>query len=302
MQKEFGFSVAKMVILIACILLMTGSCSSSKNEGFAIYLTEQNIPPAQMPALSRVELKSMPIISLADVITYNAQTHELKLTGDAFDRIAHLEVPVQGKSFVVCVDRKPIYSGAFWTPISSIGYDGVTIWKPLYSQATKIVTLELGYPSSAFYAGEDPRNSPEVLSSIAQAGKLVDSLSITGVEKLPDSMKGYELYSWFEDSQWYFTLITGTNRNKTFEEIRTSGNFISETGWVKIRMSGVDALETALRKLPEGEDVVWLALPPSEPASTGYAGITIPPGPLTNSIKAYASSLGLNFTVQMPDD
>ncbi len=301
MQKEFGFSVAKMVILIVCVLLMTGSCSSSKTEGFAIYLTKGDIAPEQMFALSQVELKSLPIISLSDIITYNAQTHEIKLTADAFARIALLEVPVQGKSFVVCVDRKPIYSGAFWTPISSIGYDGVTIWKPLYSQATKIVTLELGYPSSTFYAGEDPRNNPEVLRSIAQAGKLLDKLSITGVDQLPDSMKGYELYSWFEDSQWYFTLITGTNRNKTSEEIRTSEDFVSETGWVKIRMSGVDALEAALRKLPKGEDVVWLAMPPPEPTSAGGFGITLPPSPVTNSIKAYASSLGLNFTVQTPE-
>jgi hypothetical protein len=236
-----------------------------------------------------------------DIVTYNAQTHELKLTASAFDRIAVLEVPVQGKSFVVCVDRKPIYSGAFWTPVSSIGYDGVTIWKPLDSQSPKVVTLELGYPSPTFYGGEDPRNNPEVLSSIAQAGKLVDKLSITGVDQLPDSMKGYELYSWFEDSQWNFTLITGTNRNKTFEEIRTSEDFISETGWVKMRMSGVDALETALRKLPKGEDIVWLAMLPPEPTSAGYVGITLPPGPVTNSIKAYASSLGLNFTVQTPE-
>lgn len=301
MQQLSGFPSAKIVIFIVCVLLMAASCSSAQHEGFAIYLTEGDIPPALMNTLSPVELETLPIISMNDIITYNVQTHELKLTGNAFDRIALLDVPVQGKSFVVCVDRKPIYSGAFWTPISSIGYDGVTIWKPLYSQEQKVVTLELGYPSSTFYGGEDPRNNPEVLRSIEGAGKLVNKLSIAGVDQLPHSVKGYELYSWSEDSQWYFTLITGTNRNKTVEEIRTSDDFISETGWVKIRMSGTDALETALSKLPEGEDIVWLAKLPPEPTPAGNADSTLPSRPVINRIKEYASSLDLNFIVQTPE-
>jgi len=32
-------------------------------------------------------------------------------------------------------------------------------------------------------------------------------------------MKGYELYSWQNGSNWNFTLITGTNRTKSFDEI-----------------------------------------------------------------------------------
>ena len=39
---------------------------------------------------------------------------------------------------------------------------------------------------------------------------------------LPHSMKGYELYSWYEESedQWFYTLVTGTNRLKTIEEFQ----------------------------------------------------------------------------------
>jgi hypothetical protein len=275
-------------------------CSTKSHEGFAIYLTKGDIPPAQMPALSHVDIAEQPIIGMDDILTYNAQTHELKLTTSAYEDISQLDVPVNGKSFVVCVDRRPVYWGAFWTPISSISFDGVTIWKPLSSQNPKVIKLELGYPSSSFYGGEDPRNNPEVIKSLEQAGKLITKLSITAVYELPRSMKGYELYSWSVDTQWHFTLITGTNRNKTQEEIISNEDFISEAGWVRIHVIGVDAIKTVLSKLPQNEHVLWLAGMRSEQTPQGGVNITLPEGPTIDSIKERAELCDLAFWVQTP--
>ena len=173
------------------IIVLLGGCTDSKGEGFAIYLTKEDTPPAQMPALSHIDIAEQPIIEMNDIISYSAKTHEITLTANAFDRISNLEVPVRGKSFVVCVDKKLIYWGAFWTPTSSISFDGVTIWKPLSSRDPKLIKLELGYPSSSFYEGKDPRNNAEVMESLEQAGKLPTMPSATTVEKLPHSMIGY---------------------------------------------------------------------------------------------------------------
>jgi hypothetical protein len=174
-RKLVGHANAKLIalIIVGAIIILSG-CKSSRDEDFAIYLTKEDIPPAQMEALSYVEIADQPIISLGDIIAYNAQTHELQLTDIAFERISQLEVPVRGKSFLVCVDKGPIYWGAIWTPLSSMSFDGVTIWKPLSSQESKVITLELGYPSSSFYHGEDPRNNAEVMKSLEQAGKLIN--------------------------------------------------------------------------------------------------------------------------------
>jgi hypothetical protein len=182
-------------VVVLCVLFMSSGCPTPDHEGFAIYLTKEDIPPSQMEALSHIDIADQPIISMGDIITYNAQTHELKLTDTGFERISQLEVPIEGKTFLVCVDRAPIYWGAFWTPISSMSFDGVTIWKPLSIQGPKVITLELGYPSSSYYVGEDLRNGPEILKSLEQAGKLIIKLSITDIDKLPHSMTGYELYS-----------------------------------------------------------------------------------------------------------
>jgi len=75
----------------------------------------------------------------------------------------------------------------------------------------------------------------------------------------PESMKGYELYSWQDGSQWKFSLLTGTNREKTLEEIKSTDTVLS----------GVDALTSALEKMPAGQFITWsaretLSFPPDE--------------------------------------
>ena len=281
---------------IICAVLLSSGCMLQNQEGFAVYLTEGDIPPESMPALDQVDIAKRPIISVDDVVTYNAQTHELKLTTDAYEDLMNLDVPVNGRSFVVCVDREPIYWGAIWTLLSSISFDGIIIRKPS-AEDTNVVALELGYPSSSFHQGEDPRNDSRIMESLERAGKLISNLSMEAVDELPHSMKGYELYSWLQDGEWHFTLITGTNRNKAFEEVISTEDFISETGWVNIHVVGVDAIKVALSKLREGEEVLWLrAFRGQEPQGT--VNITLPEGSIVDSVKKHATECGINLAVQ----
>jgi hypothetical protein len=290
----------KLVVVVVCILIIVISygsyVNSSKVKGFEIYLTQEDIPPAQMEALSHVELIDHPIISVKDIITYNAQTHEIKLTSNAYDRVLTLDVPVTGRSFMVCVDEEPIYWGAFWTPISSLSFDGVTIWQPYNTEEQKIIVIELGYPSSSYYSDEDPRNNRKVLESLEKDGKLITKLSLTLVDKLPHSMKGYELYSWEDIDQWHFTIITGTNRVKTVEEITSEEDFISETGWVNIHVVGVEAVKDVLIKLPQGESVFWC-----DELHIGqtmeHTDLRLPPKSMLDVILEHANSSGIELVI-----
>lgn len=75
---------------------------------------------------------------------------------------------------------------------------------------------------------------------------------------LPHFAKGYELYSWTQKGVWCFTLITGTNRQKTHDEITTGQNVLDRKyGWVKLTLRGVPALKAALARLPRGEWLFW---------------------------------------------
>jgi len=108
---------------------------------------------------------------------------------------------------------------------------------------------------------------------------------------LPQSMKGYELYSWQEQEAWHFTLITGTNRNKTVEEIKASENIESTDSWVKITVTGTDELKTLLARLPADENVFWVdgLIAPAE--------FDKPPAEVVDEIQSYAEQLGLVFYV-----
>ena len=117
-------------------------------------------------------------------------------------------------------------------------------------------------------------------------------------------MKGYELYSWLEESQWHFTLITGTNRNKTLEEITSKNDYISEAGWVSVHVTGVDAVKDVLSRLPQNEYVLWcgdrfIILPElSEQAKTN---LQLPPQQIIDIIKEFALQSSLDFAVMAPD-
>jgi hypothetical protein len=287
-----------MAVAISLLLLAEG-CSTTKSEGFAIYLTQDNVPPTQMGDLGSVKLDSQPIISTNDIISYYSQTHALKLSDSAYKRLSDLDVPTSGKSFVVCVDKKPFYWGAFWGAYSSQSFDGVTIMKPNIFPESGFIALDLGYPVPSFYRGQDPRNSPEILKSLEQAGNLITKLDLTTTHRLPTSMKGYELYSWSQDQQWHFTLITGTNRNKTLEEIISQDNSISEDGFVKISVVGVEAIKDVLSKIPVGTFVTWLSQMREPPGQTTTV-IQLPPQEVSGSIRDYAVEAQLDFQVITP--
>src|SRR4030042_1537095 len=107
-------------------------------------------------------------------------------------------------------------------------------------------------------------------------------------------MKGYELYSWEEDGQWHYTIITGTNRVKTMEEITLEEDFISEIGWVNVHVVGVDAIKDVLGRLPEGESVFWCdELHVGE--TGGPINLQSPPEQIVDVISEYAEQCGLDF-------
>jgi hypothetical protein len=67
-----------------------------------------------------------------------------------------------------------------------------------------------------------------------------------------DSMKGYELYSWEKDGEWYFSILVGTNREKTLDEIQSAD----------ATLQGVDELIAALKPIPAGLYITWSAFDP----------------------------------------
>jgi hypothetical protein len=106
-------------------------------------------------------------------------------------------------------------------------------------------------------------------------------------------MKGYELYSWSSGSEWRFTLITGTNRLKTYEEITAGEETLIENGWVKIRVQGVESLKAVLSQLPSGEEVFWMGPKRVEQAPGMEGNWGVPSQEMVDEIAAYCQALGI---------
>lgn len=70
------------------------------------------------------------------------------------------------------------------------------------------------------------------------------------------SMKGWEMYSWQKDLDWNYSVLAGTNRLKTLDEVTNN----------KIIVKGKDALKKLLGKMPEKEEIFWVG--------KGWAGIS----------------------------
>jgi hypothetical protein len=115
-------------------------------------------------------------------------------------------------------------------------------------------------------------------------------------------MKGYELYSWYEadEGTWYYALITGTNRLKTLEDLRSPTDTVSPDGCVSITVPGDGPLKTLLRRLPQGEQVTWIG-----PAWLNQVGagpemietIKQPDAAIVAELQGFCEALGVELRV-----
>jgi hypothetical protein len=88
-------------------------------EGFAVYLTANDTPVIQMEALSHIDLGDETLISAADIFSYDWANHEIIVSENRQTKLADFEVPISGKSFIVCLDKNPVYWGAFYNLLLS---------------------------------------------------------------------------------------------------------------------------------------------------------------------------------------
>jgi hypothetical protein len=94
-------------------------------------------------------------------------------------------------------------------------------------------------------------------------------------------MKGYELYSWQMEGDWYFALVVGTNRIKTYDEISSP----------EVRVQGLAALQAKLDQLPGDEQVFW---------PTGRVPNTaLPPAEIIEAVRAHCSQRGIQLYIEL---
>ena len=91
------------------------------------------------------------------------------------------------------------------------------------------------------------------------------------------SMKGFELYSWQENGDWVYSLLVGTNREKTVAEIQAQ----------EARLKNLDALKKILESIPAEEQISWVQRTP----------FSLPPEAVLVSVEKICQKQGLRLTV-----
>ncbi len=110
------------------------------------------------------------VISDKDIVWYDRNSYEVKLTDEGIKKIQALKVGVYGEPFVIKINDEEIYNGSFWAPISSIPYHGVVIEIPVNTNDNTI-KLEKGYPPE-YFQGAGPRGDPRIIDYFQKIGKL----------------------------------------------------------------------------------------------------------------------------------
>jgi hypothetical protein len=96
---------------------------------------------------------------------------------------------------------------------------------------------------------------------------------------LGEPIKGYELYSWQDGGQWRFSLLIGTNREKTLEEIKSAD----------VLLAGVDELVSVLAQVPSGQYITWSA----------KETLSFPPENIIEQVKQTCDDQGLILNIAL---
>lgn len=172
----FLFTITTIFYFPSSIAPSLASAPPQDAGSFAIYLLDSDVPATDLANinLKRCSDRNPPIISTEDILTYTKDTHELELSETAYSRVQQLfgvPIRVTGIPFVACIGEEPIYSGAFWSPLSSLSHDGVTIMQPLNTEQ-RTIQITLGYASPVVYPDSDPRADRRIMEALDTAGKL----------------------------------------------------------------------------------------------------------------------------------
>lgn len=160
----------RIIIAVCFIVILGGQGVTNDVSRLAIFLVKK---PSH--DLGKIDIADTPLITDADIVSYNWQKHAFALTDAGFNKLpTGQEVGVYGKPFVVVADGKRCYLGAFWIGIYSISHPNPII-DVTYMPENRIVTIQRAYPSAKFARGDDPRSDKRILKVLTELKKLIQT-------------------------------------------------------------------------------------------------------------------------------
>jgi hypothetical protein len=183
---------SKPILGVLIFLTASAAAAQSQQHTFAIYLLARPIDTRTLAQdqgqWKQLSLASVPVISDADIISYDFSNHAMRLGPGAINRLP--KPPVTGTPFVIVVNGERIYQGAFYTSLSSISYTEPVIVvdnpEPTRPRQVDVLTIDRGYPAK-MARGEDRRSDERIRTALSKLGKLASfqlRLSTQAVEQI----------------------------------------------------------------------------------------------------------------------
>ncbi len=145
-----------LLSLVFSIAVLPGN--QDAQEGLAIYLVDQPYPNFSEGEkdcyycfdLSKDKLSDQPILTQADIASFDWDNQQVTLTDEGKEKVANLEIPLPGLAVAFVLNGEPVYGFWFWNSLSAYTCDRVC------TTPTKDFKITFGRPGVEPY-GEDPR-------------------------------------------------------------------------------------------------------------------------------------------------
>ena len=177
-------------IFLGFILLLSFICffaCNKKNEnitninpvlenGLCVYPTNIIDHPEfqyQEIDVNKVSITGDAIILYKDIISYDTISHIITLSFPV-DSLK-IKKDVNGTPVLITLDGEKIYGLWFWTAVSSAICNWVVVVpdSPFDSLMQNQFKIDLGYPTSKYFKGNDPRNNSKIISRLVADGKAI---------------------------------------------------------------------------------------------------------------------------------
>jgi hypothetical protein len=196
-----------------------------EKHSFAIYLAEdmdRRFVAHGTGDWRGAELAETPIITEADIVSYDTMLHTMTITPAAMARLP--KPPASGRPFVVVADGEPVYPGVFVTCVSSFSFAVPAIWVDRRAvfpdEPANTLVIDRAYPASSAGAGADPRSDKRIVTALTALGKLVSygpTVDTSLTQKIGEILN---------DCRW---IKPGTTRAELLNTFTTEGGLSTAT-------------------------------------------------------------------------
>ncbi len=114
--------------------------------------------------------------------------------------------------------------------------------------------------------------------------------------KIPPAGKGWDIAAWLEADGWHYSLVLGTNRIKTCDEVKIHTSTITDGTVVSLAMPNLVAVKAALTRIAAGGTDAFVMLCDRGCPDIGCQLDTVP-AEIVQDIAAFATAVGLTLNV-----